>query len=419
MVGIKHGDIPITVLMSVYNGEKFLQHSIESVLNQTFDTFEFLIINDASTDSSRDIICSYNDERIHLIDNQKNLGLTCSLNKGLSMAQGEYISRIDADDLFYPTKLAEQYVLMKNDPDLVLCGTLYEQIDSEGNVQTKIDLPLTPEENYYYLAFRNGFIHSSVMFKKEVITGLNGYNEVYKQAQDHELWFRVSRNYKLLNLGHVLTQFRMHSKSISYRNYDAQANFSSQVIKSYLDLVGGEVPHPEILRILQHWRITSLKAVDKDLLLKSLYDINNILLSHAPDFLDKILLERICKQRFEFYKKLIVDEGVLEQWLIGFFSENDSNKIAFYAAGTFADMFLDILERSELDYPPVIFDQLPERAIVKRVPVEKLSDLNKYDISNLIICHDTAHNEIYKILSRNKAVSGVNLVNPFAVCGIS
>jgi glycosyltransferase involved in cell wall biosynthesis len=411
MNGMQDREIPITVLMAVHNDEKYLRFSIESVLSQSFRAFEFLIINDASTDSIRDIICSFDDERIHLIDNQENLGLTASLNKGLSIAQGKYIARIDSDDLFYPTKLAEQYDLMENDPNVVLCGTLYEQIDSEGNVLRKIDLPLTAEENYYYLLFKNGFIHSSVMFRRMIVRSLGGYNEVYKQAQDHELWFRISRNLKVLNLDKVLVQFRVHSESISCKKYDIQLNFSLRVIKKYLEVVGKTVPHIEILKILQHWRMTSLDTIDKELLLKSLYDIHVILLSHAPDFLDKILLERICSQRIEFYQKLIQYEGMLAKWLVDFFSENNSEKIAFYAAGTFADMCLDILNKNSMPYPNVIFDQHPERAIVKRVRVEKLSALAKYAISHLIICHDTEHNEIYRDLSNNNAISGIELIN--------
>src|SRR6185295_3491651 len=113
----------VSVLMSVYNGEKYLKEAMESILNQSFPDFEFLIFNDSSTDSGREIILSFNDPRIVLVDNEKNIGLTKSLNKGLSLAKGKYIARMDADDISDAGRLNEQVNYMEKNSDVAVCGS--------------------------------------------------------------------------------------------------------------------------------------------------------------------------------------------------------------------------------------------------------------------------------------------------------
>jgi len=113
----------VTVLMPVYNGEKYLNEAIDSILGQTFKDFKFLIINDGSTDGTADILKSYKDSRIKVTNNEKNIGLTKSLNKGLKMAKSEYIARMDADDISLPTRLQKQVEFMDSHPKVGVCGT--------------------------------------------------------------------------------------------------------------------------------------------------------------------------------------------------------------------------------------------------------------------------------------------------------
>ncbi|NHJ46179.1 MAG: glycosyltransferase family 2 protein, partial [Asgard group archaeon] len=115
--------IKVTVLMSVFNGEKYLREAIDSVLHQTFTDFEFLIINDGSTDNSVEIINSYDDERIHLVHNEQNIGLAASLNKGINLARGEYIARMDCDDINHQTRLEKQVKFMDKNPDIGLLSS--------------------------------------------------------------------------------------------------------------------------------------------------------------------------------------------------------------------------------------------------------------------------------------------------------
>ena len=159
----------VTVLMSVYNGEKHLREAIDSILNQTFGDFEFLIINDGSTDRTADILQSYQDSRIKIIHNEKNIGLTKSLNKGLKLAKGEYLARMDADDISYPNRLEVQYEYMEKNPNVGIVGSWNDVIDDIGNTIGFWKCNYSSEEIYYILNFRNCLTHCSVLFKKELV----------------------------------------------------------------------------------------------------------------------------------------------------------------------------------------------------------------------------------------------------------
>src|SRR3989338_9643168 len=158
----------VTVLMTIYNGEKYLRECMDSVLNQTFKDFEFLIIDDCSTDSSRDIIKSYRDGRICLIENGRNIGQVRSLNIGLDHAGGEYIARMDQDDVAMRNKLERQLVFMEKSPDISVTGTWGEAVDESGIIREKNRLPIKNEEIIGNIFFVGYFIiHPSVIFKRE------------------------------------------------------------------------------------------------------------------------------------------------------------------------------------------------------------------------------------------------------------
>jgi glycosyltransferase involved in cell wall biosynthesis len=200
----------ITILMAVYNGEKFLREAVESILHQTFTDFELLIINDASTDKSMEILSSYEDPRIRIINNEKNLGLTKSLNKGLSFAKSNYIARMDADDISYPERLEIQYHYMEDNIDVDIVGSWIETIDENGNTINVGKNPHSSEEIYYILNFRNCLTHSSIMFRKDIIVGNGSYNETLYNAQDYELWHRISKVSRIYQIQRVLVKWRMH-----------------------------------------------------------------------------------------------------------------------------------------------------------------------------------------------------------------
>ena len=213
--------IKVTVLMSVYNGEKFLREAIDSILIQSYPDFEFLIIDDSSTDRTPEIIRSYQDPRIKIIRNSENLGLTKSLNKGLSLAQGEYIARMDADDISYPNRLDEQIYYLDCNPDVAMVGTGRENIDEDGKV---IGIVIPPNVvSFECLIEGNQFQHSSVMFRKEIVLKEGGYCPFMQCCQDYHLWLKLSRNYPLHNIPEVLSKLRIQKESVSNKKVHESA----------------------------------------------------------------------------------------------------------------------------------------------------------------------------------------------------
>ncbi len=204
----------ITVLMPTYNGSKHIRTSIDSVLSQTFSDFELLIVNDGSTDNTLDIITSYNDCRIRVITNERNIGITKSLNRGLAKARGEYIARLDDDDVSMPERLQKQYDFLNKHTDIVLVGGWAEHIDKNGDIIRVRKTPTDPLVIRYELLYSNCFYHSAIMFRKQEILDIGGYNEEFKHAQDYELFSRLINNHKLANIPEVLIQYRMNPNSI-------------------------------------------------------------------------------------------------------------------------------------------------------------------------------------------------------------
>lgn len=205
----------ISVIMSVHNGGEYLKEAIQSVLNQTCADFEFIIINDGSTDNSLSIINSFQDQRIKLIS-RENKGLVQSLNEGMKLATGEFIARMDADDISLPERFSRQVEFLKKNPDIYLCGTWAKTIDANDKITGEYTYPpLTHDKIKKYLLLHNSFIHPSVMFKKEVINKVGVYNKKYKHIEDYEFWTRVLKNFKTANLPEFLLKYRINQTGIT------------------------------------------------------------------------------------------------------------------------------------------------------------------------------------------------------------
>ena len=200
----------VTVLMPVYNGLPYLGEAIDSILAQTFKDFEFLIIDDASTDSSRDLVRSYRDSCIRLIENDSNLGQARSLNRGLRLARGEYIARLDQDDIALPRRLEKQMLYMAQHPQVVLLGTWCQSIDEMGNQIGRFHPPTSYQAIIDAFATYNPFAHSSVLFRRAPVQEVGGYPADYLHSQDFALWLRLSRQYQVVNLPEELVQIRIH-----------------------------------------------------------------------------------------------------------------------------------------------------------------------------------------------------------------
>lgn len=211
--------LKVSVLMSVYNGEMYLKEAIESILKQTYKNFEFLIIDDASTDSSLKIIKSFKDKRIKVFRNKNNLGLTKSLNIGIKLAKYKYIARMDADDISLKDRLKKQVLYLEEHPDCLLVATKVRVIDSSGNPGLPWEADFTFSESKSikaYLPIDNCIAHPSVMFRKDDF-GL--YNEDYKNSQDYAKWLElVLKGYILEKLDEELLLYRIHKNSITKSN---------------------------------------------------------------------------------------------------------------------------------------------------------------------------------------------------------
>jgi len=219
----------VTVLMSVYNGEKYLNEAIDSILGQTFKDFEFLIIDDGSTDSSLDIIKSYTDTRIRLVRNEQNSGLTKSLNKGLGLAHGEYIARMDVDDISLPKRLETQMkVLEATLADICFCRSIFiNEINGKENIWKEKDWLFTRWRGL----FENEYgLHSAVMFRRKSILRIGGYDKSFIRAQDYELWDRCAVcGLKFIYTSTPLLQYYLRSQGISRQYLTEQEKYTRQV----------------------------------------------------------------------------------------------------------------------------------------------------------------------------------------------
>jgi hypothetical protein len=215
----------VTVLMSVYNGERYLREAIDSILTQTFADLELLIIDDASIDDSGAILRSYDDARMRIITNETNRGLTASLNAGLALANGELIARHDADDRSRPTRLAEQVAFLGAHPEIAVVGAQAAVIDEQGRRRPRLDT-LRPQSSAairFSLMFISPMIHGAVMFRRALIRDeLHGYDESFRTSQDVELWSRVAATAPMRNLERTLLDFRVHPQSVATTAYSRE-----------------------------------------------------------------------------------------------------------------------------------------------------------------------------------------------------
>lgn len=209
----------ITVIMPVYNCEHYIREAIESILIQSYTNFEFLIIDDASTDQTLSIIRQIKDSRIRLIEKPKNTGYTSSLNYGFSIAKGAYIARMDGDDISLPQRFAKQVAFMETHPDVVVCGTNYKII---GSNQKKL-LSETHEDIKIELLKNTCFGHPTVIIRREVLENHNLQYDIKKEpAEDYDLWVTLLNYGKLHNLQEILLHYRVHDEQVSKKRRNVQ-----------------------------------------------------------------------------------------------------------------------------------------------------------------------------------------------------
>lgn len=215
----------ISVILSVFNGQKYIRESVQSVLSQDFRDFEFLIVNDASSDETRQILDSFHDERIRVIHNSVNLGLTRSLNLALSQARAEYVARQDADDLSMPNRFSEQIDFLDRHPKVGFTGSHVAMIDDHGKKFSHWTMPTVDSAVRNEIAGGGCFCHGAVMFRTRLVRDIGGYREVFRYAQDLDLWLRLSEFCQMANIGQVLYCMRRSRTSITRTKLDQQLDF--------------------------------------------------------------------------------------------------------------------------------------------------------------------------------------------------
>lgn len=208
----------VSVLMPAYNAEKYIGEAIKSILNQTFTDFEFIIIDDCSSDKSWDIIKKYAkaDKRIVALRNKHNLGGCMILNKGLSLARGEYIARADHDDWSYPDRLEKQLDFIELHPEVGIVGGMMEIINETGKVIGKRKYNLSDKEIRKKIFWYSPFSHPLVLMRKIVIDKVGYYNPEFAPADDYELYFRIGKVSKFANLEDVLLKYRVVTNSMTH-----------------------------------------------------------------------------------------------------------------------------------------------------------------------------------------------------------
>lgn len=216
----------VSVLMPVYNCEKYVLEAVESILQQTYPNFELLVIDDCSIDATVDKIKSLNDDRIQLIVKPRNSGYTNSLNFGLQIAKGKYIARMDGDDISLPTRFEKQVAFLETNEDVVVCGTNFSIIDTNNLVK----FPESHEDIKVGLLEECKIGHPTVMLRKSILELHQiSYDKLMEPAEDYDLWVRLLVFGKLYNLQESLLQYRVHDMQVSSVRRKQQADTTKAI----------------------------------------------------------------------------------------------------------------------------------------------------------------------------------------------
>ena len=207
----------ISIITAVYNGEKYIEKSVNSMLSQTFQDFEYLIVDDGSTDSSLKKLQKINDSRIRIIK-QNNQGQTNALIEGIKQAKGELIVRIDQDDYSLPNRLMRQVNFMDTHPNATVCGSRWQELHNNNLYPQNINFIQTNSDLKKIISRFNPFAHSAIIFRRDAYLKIGGYNKKYLIAMDYDLLVRLMEIGEAYNIEEVLTVIRMHNESSAMKN---------------------------------------------------------------------------------------------------------------------------------------------------------------------------------------------------------
>ena len=289
----------LSIIMPAYNAENHISHAIKSILNQTHEDFELIIINDGSTDSTKQIIHSFDDDRIKYTENENNSGIVTSRNKGLKLAVGEYVGMLDADDIAYPEKFKEQITFLEQNKDFGIVGSWAKFIDDKGNkLPGNWKLAASPEMIPSIMLFKNYFLQSAVLYRKECISKFS-FKEGFDILEDYLIWLEIIKEYKAWNLQKYLVDYRIHGGSVTKKHAGEKLEKEKEVFQILFKQLGIVATEEEIelhLLIRNDRPITKIKTLKsiEGWLLKILKK-NKELKVYNHQMLEKVTFNRWAK----------------------------------------------------------------------------------------------------------------------------
>jgi glycosyltransferase involved in cell wall biosynthesis len=251
--------------MPVYNGQRYVDEAIASVVGQDYPDFEFVIVDDGSTDGTPAILAAWarRDSRIVLVRSPRNEGISAALNRGLAVARGEYVARQDADDLCVPRRLAQQVAVLDADPGVELVSAGYELMESDGRRRRVLMRDEAPELVEYLLHFSN-FIggHGQVMFRRATVAEAGNYDVAYPYSQDYDLWSKLMRRGRCVVLPIIGMRHRMHEHRVSVVWGKRQQTHSVEISRQNLEvLLQRKLSDEEIGAVAAVWRYTGERGM--------------------------------------------------------------------------------------------------------------------------------------------------------------
>jgi len=205
----------VSVILAVFNGERFLTPAIESILSQTFGDLELIVVDDGSTDGTAGILRGIRDSRVRCLTNQRNEGIYASLNKGLQLASGEYVCPMDADDIALPMRIQREVAFLDQNPECAMVGSHVRLIDELG-IEIGVETPPTADKKIRSIMFiHNPFIHATMMIRSSVLQTVGGYDDRFLYNGDYDLWLRIASRYRFANLSEILLLRRIHAKAVT------------------------------------------------------------------------------------------------------------------------------------------------------------------------------------------------------------
>lgn len=293
----------LSVLMPVFNSELFVAEAIESILNQTFKDFEFLILDDASTDQSFEIIKDFEkqDSRIKVFKNEKNLGVVASRNKLINLSKGKYIAWLDSDDIALPNRFEEEIKFLGEHPEIGLVGAFPIIIDEFGNKIGKWSFETDPQKLKIELFFHSPFLSSSIVIRKSALPQ-NFYDSKFPVAEDFDLYSKISENSDLANIPEFLVKYRINSKGLSKSNSEKMENLSVQVIQEHAERLGIKLEKSTIKNLRKPKTASKITFEEIPEIEKSLILLKNLLLN--KDSFNKTAVDEVIQKHwFETCRK--------------------------------------------------------------------------------------------------------------------